>query len=128
MKLQFWLLDLNEEVVDDVSEVRLWGIDGDGRRVLVVDRSLQPYFYLLLEEGIDITSVIAEVDKQKSSSSIVTMKQKVDKKFFGKPVNAIKIWGTTADEFAKVTGVLTKIKKRQNVFERGPSPLIEILS
>ena len=109
MKLQFWLLDFNDEVVDGVSEVRLWGIDGDGRRVLVVDRSLQPYFYLLLEEGIDITSVIAEVNKQKFSSSIVTVEREADKKFFGKPVNAIKIWGTTADEFAKVTGVLTKI-------------------
>lgn len=91
MKLQFWLLDLNDKVVGGVSEVRPWGIDGDGHRVLVVDRSLQPYFYLLLEAGIDITSVIAELDKQKSSSSNVTVKQEVDKKLFGKPVNAIKI-------------------------------------
>lgn len=118
MKLQFWLLDFNDEVVDGVSEVRLWGIDGDGRRVLVVDRSLQPYFYLLLEEGIDITSVIAEVNKQKFSSSIVTVEREADKKFFGKPVNAIKIWCTTANECVKAMCILAKIKKCQNVFER----------
>ncbi|MEE8570912.1 MAG: hypothetical protein V3S97_07985 [Candidatus Bathyarchaeia archaeon] len=118
MKLQFWLLDFNDEVVDGVSEVGLWGIDGDDRRVLVVYRSLQPYFNRLFEAGIDITSVIAALDEQKSSSSNVTVKQEVDKKLFGKPVNAIKIWCTTANECVKVTGVLAKIKKRQNVFER----------
>ena len=110
MKLQFWLLDLNDEVVDGVSEVHLWGINGDGRRVLVVDRSFQPYFYLLLEEGFDITSVIAKVDKQKSSSSIVTVEWEADKKFFGRPVNAIKIGCITADECVKATRVLAKIK------------------
>ena len=74
-----------------------------------MDRSFQSYFYLVLEEGIDITSVIAEVDKQKSSSSIVTVKQEVDKKLFGKPVNAIKIMCTTANECVKAMYILAKI-------------------
>ena len=118
MKLQFQLRDLNGETVDDVSEARLWGIDGDGHRVLGIDRSFQPYFYLVLEEGIYITSVIAEIDKQKSSSSIVTVKQEVDKKLFGKPVNTIKIWCTTANEPVKAMHILAKTKRRLNLFGR----------
>jgi DNA polymerase I len=110
LKLRFWLLDLNDAVVDGASEVHLWGIDGDDRRVLVVDRSFQPYFYLLLEEGVETTSVIDEVDKQKSSSSIVTVEREPDKKFFGKPVTALKITCTTTRECVKAARALVKIK------------------
>ena len=110
MKLRIWLLDLNGEVVDGVSEVRLWGIDDDDRRVLVLDRSFQPYFFLLLEEGFDFPSVISEVNAQASSLSIVTVEREADKKFFGRPVNAIKIGCTTAKECVKAGRVLAKIK------------------
>lgn len=117
MKLRFWLLDLNDEVIDGVSEVHLWGIDGDGRRVLVVDRSFQPYFYLLLEEAVDLPSVISEVETQTSSLSIVTVAREADKKFFGRPVNAIKIGCTTADECVKAARVLAKIEGVETCLE-----------
>jgi len=50
---KFWLLDINYEVKDHKPEVWLWGIDENGRRVLVIDKSFQPYFYAVLKDSED---------------------------------------------------------------------------
>jgi len=47
MELEFWLLDVSYDIVGGVPEVQLWGLDRSGNRVLVVDRSFRPYFYVL---------------------------------------------------------------------------------
>jgi hypothetical protein len=60
MRIRFWLLDVNYEVKNDSSEVRLWGVDEVGRRVVVIDRNFLPYFYATIEEGADSSEVVEE--------------------------------------------------------------------
>jgi DNA polymerase I len=117
LKLRLWLLDLNDEVVAGRSEVRLWGIDGDGRRVLVVDRSIQPYFYLLLEAEADVPSVMTAVSAQASSLALGAVARDPDKRFFGRPVNALKITCPTTDACVTAARVLTKLHGVQQCLE-----------
>ena len=70
MRLAFWLLDINDEVVDGKLEIHLWGLDDEGHRVLVIDRDFQPYFYLTLEDGADQDGVIREIEKKASTPPI----------------------------------------------------------
>jgi hypothetical protein len=49
--LRFFLLDLGEETTSQGSEIWLWGIDDDGKIVLLVDRSFRPYLYAIPKEG-----------------------------------------------------------------------------
>lgn len=90
MKTTFWLLDVNSEVRDDASEVWLWAVEASGKRVLVVDRDFVAYFYAIVEENCDAAKVVEEI-KAKHLASIVKV-EVVDRKFFGKPVEAVKIY------------------------------------
>lgn len=109
MKLRFWLLDLNDEVVEGRSEVHLWGIDGDGRRVLVVDPRLPPYFYLLPHEEADLPSVLTAVAAQAASLGLLAVERDPDKRVFGRPANALKITCPTTDACVKAAAALTKL-------------------
>lgn len=52
MKVQFYLLDLNEGEWEGKPCARLWGIDDKGKRILVLSTQIAPYFYFApVEEG-----------------------------------------------------------------------------
>ncbi len=110
MKVSFWLLDLNYEVRNGATELWLWGIDNFGKRVLVIDRSLVPYFYAVIEEGSDPVQVMKKVQR-KHFSSIVKL-EAVDRKLFGRPIKTLKVYcgapdavSTCAKELRKLEGI-----------------------
>jgi DNA polymerase I len=99
MKVKFWLLDVNYEVKDGVPDVRLWGISDSGKRVLVVDRNFVAYFYAVIEKDFVAAKVVKEVDKKQFP--LVVKLEVVDRKFFGKPVKAIKVYCKNPDVISK---------------------------
>ncbi|MGB9741159.1 MAG: DNA-directed DNA polymerase [Candidatus Bathyarchaeia archaeon] len=110
MKVNFWLLDVNYEVKDDVPEVWLWGISESGKRVLIVDRNFVSYFYAVLEEKADPNLVMKEIEKSRYSS--IANVEVVERRFFGKPVKALKVYCSNPDvipkyakDFRKLEGV-----------------------
>ncbi len=109
MKTRLWLLDINDRVVDDVSETRLWGIDGAGRRVLIIDRRFRPYFYLLLAENVDFAAVASRVEQTLSPSLRVTLERETDKQFVGRPVNVLKLVYDNAEDTVRISRLLAKI-------------------
>ena len=90
MKVTFWLLDVNYEVKDNIPEVWLWGIDDSGKRVLIIDRNFLAYFYAVVEEGADPAKVIEEIRKEQDP--LIVKVEVVERKFFGKPAKAIKVY------------------------------------
>jgi len=101
MRIVFWLLDVNAEVRNEVPEVWLWGIDEKGERVLVVDRSYLAYFYAVIEEGFDPSNVVEEIKSAKAEYPFVVKTEVVERKFFGKPVKAVKVYCGNPDVTAK---------------------------
>ncbi len=89
MRIRFWLLDASYEMVGGVPEVRLWGIDGEGRRIVLLDRSFRPYIYVLPEEGAE-ERVLRRIASLSGRYGIIGT-DIVSRKYFGKPVNAIKV-------------------------------------
>ncbi|MEM1714942.1 MAG: DNA polymerase II [Thermofilaceae archaeon] len=89
MLREFWLLDASYDVVGGIPEVRLWGIDRSGERVVVLDRSFRPYIYVLPEEGSEerVAKRIAGIGGKFGVIGV----EIVDKKYFGKPVKAVKV-------------------------------------
>ena len=109
---RFWLLDINYEVVDHEPEVRLWGITDDGRRVLLIDRGYLPYFYAVVEDGADPEGVLRAVRARLSAYPDVVAMELVERRFFGRPVKAVKVTCKDPEELekhakrvAKVSGV-----------------------
>lgn len=89
-KLRFWVLDVNYEMVGDVPEIRIWGISEGGERVVVLDRSFRPYFYVLPRSEEEIGDVLSRIGKLKARYRILKA-EVVERKYFGRPVKVIKV-------------------------------------
>ncbi len=70
MKLDFWLLDLNHEAHEGGSAIWLWGVTHENKRILVIDATFQPYFYLLPKKGQDIDQLKEKIEREKPHPSI----------------------------------------------------------
>lgn len=99
MKEVFWLLDINSEKTDDMQELWLWGIGNTGKRVLVVDRTFKDYFYAVVEEGCNLAKV-EEAVKIACGEAILNL-EVVRKRYFGKPVQALKVYCSEKSKVAK---------------------------
>jgi DNA polymerase I len=115
MKVTFWLLDINYEVKNGTPEIWLWGIDASEKRVIIVDRNFLAYFYAVIEDGFDSAKVVGEIKKMQYPS--VVKLEVVDRKFFGKPVKAIKIYCKDPDAVPKYAKSLRKLEGVKDCLE-----------
>ena len=51
MKCRFFLLDVNEGQWEGKACIRIWGIDAEGNRILILAQQILPYFYFLTLES-----------------------------------------------------------------------------
>lgn len=106
MKVRFWLLDISQEPAGETSEIRLWGVDQKGRRILILDRGFNPSLHV-------IPSVEAE-EARRNLISNPRLKQAVllveveEKKLFGKPLKALKVVAKGQEAFETLAKGLRK--------------------
>jgi len=115
MKIAFWLLDVNYEVKNNTPEVWLWGIDDSGKRVLFIDRNFLAYFYVVVEEGFHSAIVVEEI--KKGQYSLIAKLEIVERKFFGKPVNAVKVYCKDPDVIPKYAKAFRKLEGVKDCLE-----------
>jgi DNA polymerase I len=104
VKVTFWLLDINSESRNGSAEVWLWGIDDNGNRVLVIDRNFVDYLYAVIEENFDPSNVAEEI-RRALVASIVKLEVAL-RRFFGKPVQTVKVYCRTPSDTAKLARAL----------------------
>jgi DNA polymerase I len=110
MKIAFWLLDVNYEVREHKPEIWIWGIDNRGKRILILDRSFNAYFYAMVKEGENPQAVIKKILSRKQEFPFITGLEPVKKKFFGKHVDAIKVICQDPDLITKYAKALSKVE------------------
>ena len=117
MKVSFWLLDINPKIDNDKGtiELWLWGIDPTGNRVLVVDRNFIAYFYVVVADGFD-ASKVANAIMNVFDKSIVKA-EVAKRRFFGKPVQAIKVCCKVATEAGKLAKQLRSFEGVKDCLE-----------
>ncbi len=109
----FWPLDINHEVTNEAVEIRLWGKEKSGATSLVI-AGLNPYFYLLPKKMENAQDVLKEVEGLQSRYIEIAKTEIVDKKYFGRPVKAIRVNCRTSeamDKCSKLLGRLPSIKE-----------------
>jgi DNA polymerase I len=109
MKITFWLLDVNYEVENHEPEVWLWGVDTSGDRVLVIDKSFLTYFYAVVKEGYSPVKLADEITSRRALYPFIVKVEPVERRFFGKPVKALKIYCKDPDLVAKYAKALQKL-------------------
>ena len=100
MKLTFWLLDINPKIESGTVELQLWGIDNQANRILIIDRKFTAYFYAVLHAGVDAAKLQEAI--MKSFADDIVKAEVVDRRFFGKPITAIKVSCRDATATGKV--------------------------
>lgn len=109
MRLEFWILDIGQVVENGVSKVLLWGIDNRNGRVLVVDDSFQPYFYIVPEEGVDVRVIAESLKKISISDSPILGVDVVKRKLFGKVLDVVRVVFRDFEYASKYVRALRKV-------------------
>jgi DNA polymerase I len=117
VKITFWLLDINPKIANarDATELWLWGIDAKGKRVLVIDRNFTAYFYVVIKEGCDPSKTAGEIMTAYPSSVIKA--EVAERRFFGKPVQAIKVYCKVVTETEKLAKQLRGLEGVEDCLE-----------
>jgi len=91
--IQFYVLDTKYKTIDGNIEVYLFGRTPSGEHIIVVDSQFEPYFYVIPKKNVDVTAKIEKLKvEQKDGISEVTRTEKVKKRYFGKDVDAVKVY------------------------------------
>jgi len=110
LKLFFWLLDINPKVNDGKVDIWLWGIDQSGNRILLIDHNFSTYFYAVLHGAADGTLILQQIMLR--YGGLVSNAEVVSRRFFGKPVTAIKV---TCKDDTQVTIIARQVRKLDGV-------------
>jgi len=110
MKITFWLLDVNYEVREHKPEVWLWGIDTEGKRVLIVDRNFPAYFYVVVKEDENPEKVAERIEARKAELPLITEMEVVKRRFFGKAVKTLKVFCQDPNLISKYAKRIRKIE------------------
>jgi DNA polymerase I len=90
-RLTFQLLDVSYSVEGGRPVIEIWARDVKGRRLLLLDDTFRPYFYVLPQDGANLDKLAEELRRLSRPRSPVTSVEKVDMKYFGRPVTALKV-------------------------------------
>jgi len=115
LKVTFWLLDLNYKIINEASEVWMWGVDTSGKRVLVIDRSFLPYFYAVIEDNVDPAQVIDEIRRQKVPGFVDL--ETLPRKLFGRPAKVVKVLCKNPDAVSKCSQELRNLEGVKDCLE-----------
>ncbi|RLI27414.1 MAG: DNA polymerase II [Candidatus Hecatellales archaeon] len=89
MKVRFWLLDISQEPAGETSEIRLWGVDRKGRRILILDRGFNPSLYVAPK--IEAEEAVKSLNSNPTLRQAFSTVEVEEKKLFGKPLKVLRV-------------------------------------
>lgn len=92
-KIQFFPLDITYKVIDGKPVIYLFGRTVDGRQVLILDDTFEPYFYIIPKKDIDVKEKLEKIAVERDDRTArVTKTEIVNKKYLGNEIQAIKVY------------------------------------
>ncbi|MBU0962862.1 MAG: DNA-directed DNA polymerase [Nanoarchaeota archaeon] len=107
MKIKFYPID-----IDYKDAIRIFGKTEDGKKIVVIDDSLKPYFYAIPDEN--ASEFKKKIDSLKESKDYIVKTELVRKKYLKEEVDAIKIYVNNQNTIPVVNDLVKElgIKKR----------------
>jgi DNA polymerase elongation subunit (family B) len=101
--------------------MQIYGTTKDGKRILVLDDSFVPYFYMLLDKGIEAEKFISLIKGTKQSEgdfeAEIVDAEIVQRKYNGEQVEAIKVVTNLPKAVPIISSLLRQRKEVKGVFE-----------
>jgi len=117
MKIKFWLLDIAYTVEKGKPYVELWGLDDKGNRVLIIDDIFRPYFYAVPRKNTNIDILIHQIKRLSNPKSPILKIEKVERKFFGKPLTALRLMCGNPKRVPEYRDAILKIRDIESYLE-----------
>jgi DNA polymerase I len=116
MKTRFYLLDISEDRSQPKPGVRLWGINGEEKRILITADQILPYFYLLPDS--EAPEKVREhlVGDKKRIPRIDNIKIESEK-LLGHECKALKIICLDSEAMSDYPKAIHKVLPKAQVFE-----------
>ena len=109
-KIQVWPLDVSYTIIKGVPYIEIWGIDSENNRVIILDGSFRPYFYVTLID--DSPEKIEQLKVAIKRLSGVRDVELIRKKWFGKLKKVLKV---QCELPTQVPSLRNKVKRIANV-------------
>ena len=94
--------------------MQLWGLDRSGNRVLVIDRSFRPYFYVL--PGSKSPTLIEELRRALAPYGLLSVEE-VERRFYGKSVSTLKVTLVNPREVPNAREAAARVRGVREVLE-----------
>ena len=108
MNCRFWLLDVNEGKWEGSACVRFWGVDEDGKRVIILANQIAPYFYFLPPNPVDVQSLRSRLSESKKLSKLVDLTIE-NRRFLAKEQAFLKVTCSEPSDLSGYSGEIRKI-------------------
>ncbi|MBS7606301.1 DNA polymerase II [Candidatus Bathyarchaeota archaeon] len=89
----------------------------DGKNVLIIDRGFLSYFYVIPSSGEDVERLAERIARLKANLSFMAGLEVVERRLFGKPVKAIKIYCQDPDLISEYVKVVLKVRGVESCLE-----------
>ena len=110
MKVEFYPLDIDYENREK-SVIKLFGRTKEGKKIELIDDSLQPYFWVTTKK--DIEQLKKKIEKTKG----VAKAEIENKKFYEQPVKAIKVTVKNQKDLNEAGHEIRHYKNTEAVYE-----------
>ncbi len=117
VELEFYFLDITYEVIGNEPHIIIWGITRDDKRVLLRDRRFRPYFYAILDDGVDEKHVISRIKALSKPRSPIISVELVEKRYYGRPVKTLRITTVIPEYVREYREQVARIKGVREVVE-----------
>jgi DNA polymerase I len=90
VECRFFLVDVNEGQWDGKACARFWGVDGVGKRVMIIASQITPYFYFLPPTPIDKGVIRSKLSESKKLGKLIDLTVEI-RKLLGKDQAVFKV-------------------------------------
>ncbi len=110
MKVSFYLLDINYEIIKDQPQLRLWGVTDQDERILILDENFSPYFYLTVRGKDQLNNVLKRLQEEKKQNNQIRQIEPVKMRFYGETFNAVKVTCRSPEDLETFAVNLSRIE------------------
>jgi|TARA_B100001971_G_scaffold202585_1_gene216526 DNA polymerase elongation subunit (family B) len=117
-KIRFFPLDVMYRIIDEKPVIHLFGRTIDNKQICILYEDFEPYFYAIQKKGSDITEQLKNFKITRNDQTYsITKVEAVKKKYFGKDVDAVKVFTKLPRDVPVISNELRNLSSIESINE-----------
>jgi|TARA_Y100000310_G_scaffold345431_1_gene464926 DNA polymerase elongation subunit (family B) len=117
-KIRFFPLDVMYKVIDEKPVIHLFGRTIDNKQICILYEDFEPYFYVIPKKGSNIIEQLENFKITRNNQTYaITKVEAVKKKYFGKDVDAVKVFTKLPRDVPVISNELRNLSSIESINE-----------